>query len=110
MEWIDICAIDDLVADSGVAARVNTDQVAIFYIPSEGEQKVFAISNWDPVAKANVIARGLIGDQSGDVYVASPIYKERYSLKTGACLDAEEALKVWEAKLEGERVLLAEPA
>ena len=104
--WINICSVDDLVVDSGVAAKVNNAQIAIFYVPSQ-KGKVFAVSNWDPVAEANVIARGLVCDSEGQMYVASPIYKERYDLKTGQCLDDDRRLKTWQVKLEGSKVLLA---
>lgn len=86
-QWIDICSIEDLYPDSGVCALVNEQQVAIFYMPKEGE--IYAISNHDPIGKANVLSRGLIGDLNGEPVVASPLYKQHYNLKTGVCLEQD---------------------
>lgn len=83
--WKTICSKSDLVKDSGVCALLDNDeQIAIFQV---GDDKVFAISNYDPFGKANVLYRGLIGDSRGDIYVASPLLKQRFSLMSGLCLD-----------------------
>jgi len=57
MSWHNIGTIDDLVANSGVCALVNNQQVAIFYVP-QNKEGVFAISNYDPIGKANVLSPG----------------------------------------------------
>ena len=90
-EWIDVCHIDDLQPDSGVCALVEGKQVAIFYMPKE--QAVFAIDNYDPFGKANVLSRGMIGDIGGMPMVASPLYKQHFNLRTGVCLE-DEGVKV----------------
>ncbi|MFT5717413.1 MAG: nitrite reductase (NADH) small subunit, partial [Oleiphilaceae bacterium] len=59
-----VCSKNDLVENSGVCALINGEQIAIFYLP-KSEQKVFAISNWDPFGKANVLSRGIVGDLKG---------------------------------------------
>lgn len=83
--WQTVCHKDDLIKHSGVCALINDEtQVAIFQID---EDKALSITNWDPAGQANVLYRGIIGDQDGEVYVASPLHKERYSLETGRCLD-----------------------
>ena len=38
-------------------------------------------------SQANVLARGIVGDVDGEPVVASPLYKQHFSLKTGACLE-----------------------
>ncbi|KZY31666.1 MULTISPECIES: nitrite reductase small subunit NirD [unclassified Oleiphilus] len=102
-----ICTKYDLVENSGVCALVNDEQVAIFYIPSS-EEKIFAISNWDPCGKANVLSRGIVGDLTGKYVVASPLYKQHFDLKTGECLEEEDkSVTVYPVKLEGDSVLLA---
>ncbi len=83
--WVDICSTNDLQPDSGICALVESKQVAIFYLPKQ--QTVYALDNYDPFGKANVLSRGLIGDIEGEPMVASPIHKQHFSLKTGACLD-----------------------
>ena len=86
-QWIDVCSVNDLQPNSGVCALVEKQQVAIFYMPKE--QAVYAIHNYDPIGKANVLSRGLIGDINGEPVVASPLYKQHFSLVTGACLEDE---------------------
>ena len=48
---------------------------------------VYAIENYDPFSKAYVLSRGIVGDRNGIPKVASPIYKQNFSLVTGECLD-----------------------
>lgn len=88
--WIDICSVDDLQPDSGVCALVEGRQVAVFSIPGQGGgQEVYAIGNYDPFGKANVLSRGLCGDINGQPVVASPLYKQHFNLNTGVCLEDE---------------------
>ena len=86
--WTNICHKSALIKHSGICALLeNNQQVAIFKVDDE---QVFTISNWDPIGKANVLYRGIIGDYKGDVYVASPLYKQRFLLSDGHCLDNDE--------------------
>ena len=102
-----ICSKHDLVENSGVCALVNGEQIAIFYIPSS-EKKVFAISNWDPFGKANVLSRGITGDLEGEYVVASPLYKQHFNLESGECLeDDNESVQTYKVNLDGDSVLLA---
>ncbi len=103
-EWKKLCSKSDLIPNSGVAALYNGTQVALFYIPGyEGE--VFAIGNNDPFSGANVLARGLIGDLQGEPMVASPLYKQHFSLNSGECMEDEEvSVPVWPVRLEGDHV------
>jgi len=101
--WIDVCGVDDLVANSGVCALVEQTQVAIFYMPED--DAVYAINNYDPFSLINILSRGLIGDIQGEPMVSSPIYKQHFSLKTGLCLE-DDTVKVdsYAIRIEGERV------
>lgn len=102
-----ICSKADLVENSGVCALIDGEQVALFYLPST-EEKVFAISNWDPCGKANVLSRGIVGDLTGKYVVASPLYKQHFDLKTGECLEEEDkSVKTYSVKLENDAVLLS---
>ncbi|MFT5592385.1 MAG: nitrite reductase (NADH) small subunit [Oceanicoccus sp.] len=104
--FIDVCALDDINLDTGVCALVNEQQVAIFR-PAAGEQ-VFAVSNFDPIGKANVLSRGLISDVKGQLTVASPLYKQHYALATGECLEDETVrIATYQTKIENNRVLVA---
>jgi nitrite reductase (NADH) small subunit len=84
--WTPVCALQDIYPNTGVCALINGEQVAIFRV---GEA-VYALSNYDPFSKAYVLARGLVGDRNGTLKVASPIYKQNFSLTTGQCLDDEQ--------------------
>lgn len=83
MRWVTVCNFDDILPDTGVAALVGGEQIAIFRMGNQ----VFAISNYDPFSRAYVLARGILGDRKGVLKVASPIYKHSFDLKTGQCLD-----------------------
>ncbi len=101
-----ICTTYDLVENSGVCALVNGEQIALFYLPGS-EAEVYGVSNWDPIGKANVLSRGIVGDLKGKIVVASPLYKQHFDLKTGECLEDEEySLKTYSISIEGDKVLL----
>ena len=101
--WIDVCAVDDLQPDSGVCALVAGKQVALFYLPKTGE--VFALDNFDPIGKANVLSRGMIGDLGGEPMLASPLYKQHYSLKTGTCFEyADIKIDTYPVQIDNNRV------
>lgn len=103
--WIDVCAADDLQPDSGVCALVAGKQIALFYLHKSRE--VFAVDNFDPIGKANVLSRGMIGDLGGEPMLASPLYKQHYSLKTGSCFEyAEIKIATYDARLDNGRVML----
>jgi len=104
--WSTVCTVDDLVKNSGVCALLNGQQIAIFYIPST-ENKVFAVSNYDPIGKANVLYRGITGDLQGHTVVASPLYKQHFSLLDGHCLEQEEVITTYPVRIEGNAVQVA---
>ena len=86
-KWISVCAAEDLTPNIGACALVEDKQIAIFKLANV--DGVFAIDNHDPFSNANVLSRGLVGDLQGQYVVASPIYKQHFNLKTGACLEDE---------------------
>ncbi len=104
-----ICQVDDLVENSGVCALIDyngqSKQVALFYLPKT-EEKVFALSNWDPIGEANVMSRGILGDVNQELVVASPLYKQHFSLHTGKCIEEDEALECYPVSIQGEDVVL----
>lgn len=102
-DFVQVCGLSDLVKDAGVAALVNEQQVALFYL----NDQVFALNNYDPIGKAYVMSRGMIGDLKGEYMVASPLKKQHYSLTTGECMDVEGvAIPVYETKVEDGLVLV----
>jgi nitrite reductase (NADH) small subunit len=106
--WIRVCQLDDLVKNSGVCALVEEQQVALFKIDTQTESEIFAITNWDPIGKAQVLYRGIIGSIEEDIVVASPLYKQRFSLVTGKSYDAEiSPLTVYPVKVTENDVFIA---
>jgi nitrite reductase (NADH) small subunit len=78
-----VCLLASIAPDSGVCALVGGEQVAVFRVGD----RVHAIGNRDPFSGAAVLSRGLVGDRGGLPKVASPIFKQSFSLETGICLD-----------------------
>lgn len=104
-EWVDICALNDITPNTGVAALINEQQIALFRVGQE--QRVYALSNQDPFSGANVMSRGIVGDLQGERVIASPIYKQHFSLATGRCLeDKEQKLLVFPCKIHAGRVFV----
>ncbi len=87
-EWVEVCGIDDLLPWYGACALVRGRQVAIFRV-GEGND-LHALDNYDPIGRANVLSRGIVGDIGGELCVASPLYKQHFSLRTGQCLEQQE--------------------
>jgi nitrite reductase (NADH) small subunit len=85
--WVPVCPLDRILPDTGVAALVAGLQVAVFRL---ADGRIFAIDNHDPCSGANVLARGLVGEDDGRPYVASPVHKQRFDLRSGSCLDEED--------------------
>jgi nitrite reductase (NADH) small subunit len=82
-----ICALDALLPERGVAALLGETQIALFRT-HDGE--VFATGNQDPFSGANVMSRGIVGSRGDVPTVASPMFKQVFDLRTGACLDDPE--------------------
>ena len=101
-KWVTVCSLDAIAPNTGVNALVGTEQIAVFRIGETDE--VYAIGNYDPFSKAFVMSRGILGDRSGTLKVASPIYKQNFDLRTGICLDDETvSLPVYSVKvIEGQ--------
>ncbi len=102
-QWVDVCHLDDITPNTGVGALIAGQSVALFRVGSE--KRIYALSNKDPFSQANVMARGIIGDLQGERVIASPIYKQHFSLATGRCLeDKDQKLLVFPTKIENGRV------
>ena len=89
-QWITVCDEDDLHIDAGVCALVGGHQIALFLCGHNNT--LYAINNYDPIGKANVLSRGIIGSLQGTVVVASPLYKQHFCLESGQCLESAEML------------------
>lgn len=86
--WESVCRLDQLQPGRGVAALLDGRQIALFRLAGpDGADVVHAIDNIDPISGAAVLSRGIVGDRQGRPVVASPVYKQAFSLETGRCLD-----------------------
>ena len=104
--WVDVCALDDLVADRGACALVGPHQVALFRVSPD--DTVYALSNYDPFSGAFVLSRGIVGSTGDTLKVASPLYKQTFDLRTGRSLDDPSvALPTYRARVRGGRVEIA---
>jgi nitrite reductase (NADH) small subunit len=85
--WETVCRLDRLEPGRGVAALLDGRQVALFRVAEPGGDTVYAIDNLDPCSGVPVLSRGIVGDRDGEPVVASPLYKQAFSLVSGRCLD-----------------------
>jgi NAD(P)H-dependent nitrite reductase small subunit len=99
--WRQVCALEDIYPDTGVCALIEGQQVAVFRVRGG----VFAIGNHDPASGANVLARGIVGDLGGELVVASPIYKQHFSLVSGRCIEEPDlSVPVYLARIVEDQV------
>jgi len=103
-----VCRLDDIVPNCGVCALVEGEQVAVFRIGSgRSDDRVFAVGNRDPFSGANVLSRGIVGDINGELVVASPVYKQHFSLLSGRCIeDASVSVPVYRSLVDGADVVV----
>ena len=103
-----LCQQADLIPNSGICVQVQGEQIALFYLPQENPQ-VYAIGNWDPIGKANVLSRGMIGDLNTRLVVASPLYKQHFDLVSGECLeDTNFCVPIYTVAIVADQVLLTQ--
>ncbi|MEX1033555.1 MAG: nitrite reductase small subunit NirD [Cellvibrionaceae bacterium] len=116
--WITVGKRSDLVPGSGVGARLGDRQIALFWIPelddsllgkSPPKMSLFAVSNYCPFSGVHIIARGIVGDIKGEPVVASPLYKQHFSLVDGRCIEQPEvSLDTWGVRLQGNALQVRE--
>lgn len=95
--WISVCESDAIAPNTGVCAKVGNLQIAIFF--SKRTNSLHAISNYDPIGKANILSRGIVGCINEILCVASPLYKQHFCLTTGQCIENPEySLPIYEVR------------
>jgi nitrite reductase (NADH) small subunit len=105
--WTPVCAIEDIVPNTGVCALVQERHVAVFRVEDD-VQRLFAIDNFDPNSRASVLSRGLVGNLGARIVVASPIYKQHFDLSNGECLEApENSVQAYRVRLQDGMVSVA---
>jgi nitrite reductase (NADH) small subunit len=105
--WVPVCRVADLEVERGRAALVHGEQIALFLLH---DGRVHAVQNLDPYSGASVLSRGIVGTRQDAPTVASPMYKQVFDLRTGACLDAQgkepKSLRVWPVAIDGDTILV----
>jgi nitrite reductase (NADH) small subunit len=112
-KWTFVCRVEDIVPNTGVCAKVGDAQVAVFRLvsPSGEEEGVYALDNHDPRSGANVLSRGIVGDLSNEIVVASPVYKNHFCLKTGRCLEDESwSVQTYAVRVSEDDLILVKEA
>lgn len=113
-KWVSICQDKDLLTNTGLCALHDGEQVAIYKISSPTNNPVdkersdlYAISNYDPIGKANVLSRGILGNIGDHLVVASPLYKQHFDLMTGECLeDPDQRIQTYEIRRLNDEIQL----
>jgi len=106
--WTPVCTVADLIPNRGAAALLEgNEQVAIFRSSTD---EVYALSNIDPFSGAAVLSRGIVGDLKGVPVVASPMHKQHFDLRTGACVDDPDVtVAVYPVRVEDGTILVGRP-
>ena len=77
---------NELPPDRAVCALVEGEQVVLV---RTGDGDLYAVGNFDPIGRAMVMSRGIVGSRSGRDVLVSPLHKQAYDLETGECLDED---------------------
>lgn len=102
-----VCRLEQIEVEGGVAALVEGAAVAIF---RTHDGNVYAISNYDPCSRASVLARGIVGTRGDVPFVASPMHKQAFDLRTGQCLDdAAVRVPTYDVRVDEGMVLVGPP-
>ncbi len=83
--WTSACTLPRLLPGRGVAVLLRGGAQAALFLLDDGTLR--AVGNIDPVGRAAVMSRGIVGDREGEPTLASPLLKQVYSLVDGRCLD-----------------------
>ena len=83
MSWTAVCEYARLLPERGVAALVGSTQVAVVRTV---DGMLHAVDNRDPFSGQFVLSRGIVGTHGDAPTLASPLFKQVFDLRTGACL------------------------
>ncbi|PLR35012.1 nitrite reductase small subunit [Chimaeribacter californicus] len=98
-QWTTVCPLEAILPATGVCALVGGQQIALFR--PYADDQLFALSNIDPFAQASVLSRGIIAEHQGELWVASPLKKQRFRLRDGLCLEDEtHSVPAWPVRVQ----------
>jgi nitrite reductase (NADH) small subunit len=108
--WIDICALADIPPNSGVCAKLENRQIAVFHLRStlpQHKSTIKAVDNYDPYSNAYVLSRGLITEKNHQLYIASPMLKQKFCLDTGVSeQDSHISISTFETRIHNGNIQL----
>ena len=97
-KWIQVCELNNIYPATGVCALVEGKQVAVFRPGADND--IYAVNNMDPFARMNVLSRGVICEHNEQLWVASPLKKQRFNLVDGSCMEnAEVSIEAYKARV-----------
>ncbi len=103
-EWHPVCGVHQIPDGGGVAGIVDGHPVALFSVDGE----VRCLDLVDPRSGAPVLSRGILGGDDDRRWVASPMYKDRFDLATGECLDdSSVSVHAWTVRVTDGTVSVA---
>jgi nitrite reductase (NADH) small subunit len=79
-----VCRLSELELERGALALVRGQAIALFRVD---ETTVYALADHDPYDRHATLARGIVGRDGPVPFVASPVHKHAFDLRTGQCLD-----------------------
>jgi nitrite reductase (NADH) small subunit len=103
--WSDVCALSQVPIGRAVCVLIGGEQVALVRTTDDD---LYAVGNYDPIGRAMVMSRGLVGSRGDLDVLVSPLHKQAYDLATGRCLDAEQTwLPVYDVQVVDGQVQVA---
>jgi nitrite reductase (NADH) large subunit len=106
--WVRVASANEFPRDGGIAVKYGDAQIAVFNFASRG--KWYATQNMCPHRQDMVLARGIVGDQSGKPKVACPLHKKTFSLEDGECLSGDAlGIATFPVRVEGGDVFVELP-
>jgi nitrite reductase (NADH) large subunit len=109
LRWVSVGRTGDFPPDGGATVKYGKSQLAVFNVASRNEW--YATQNMCPHRKAFVLARGIVGDATGEAKVACPLHKKTFSLSSGKSLQGEEYhIRIFPTRLVGDAVQLLLPS
>lgn len=97
--WFKAAPVHHFPENGGVCVMYKDQQIAVFNFSRRNEW--YACQNLCPHKMQMILSRGMIGSSNGEPKVACPFHKKTFSLRSGACLNAEEhSIAVFPVRIE----------
>jgi len=99
LHWFKVGSVELFPDNGGACIKYKDKQIAVFNFTRK--KKWYACQNLCPHKMEMVLARGMVGDESGIPKVACPLHKRTFSLESGENLNASEPpIAVYPVKIE----------